>query len=63
MINEQNRKKITEKIAYHLSEERKQKGVYGTSEHEFVMAEMELMNYELFIEKYGYITEIIKSIK
>ena len=62
MINEQNRKKITEKIAYHLSEERKQKGVYGTSEHDYIMAEMELMKYEFFIKEYRYITEIIKGV-
>jgi len=62
MINEQNRQKIIEKIAYHISEERKQKGLYGTSEHDFEMAEKVLINYETFIENYGYITEIIKGV-
>ena len=61
-MTEQTRQTVTEKIAYKLSEDRKQKGISGTSEHDFTMAEIELMNYEFFTEKYRYITQIIRNI-
>ena len=61
-MTDQIRQAVIEKIAYYLYNERRKDNISGTSEHDSIMAEMELMNYEFFIEKYGYITQIIKEV-
>ncbi len=63
MYNDNQRISIIEKIAYYLSEERKQKGLSGDKDHDYRMAEIELVEYEFFIKEYGYITEIIKEVE
>jgi len=55
------REKIIEKIAYYLYEERRNKGLSGTSDHDKNIAEMRLIQYEIFMKENRYITEIINK--